>query len=103
MPVATEENIGTDMKRVRFAATPPLPSYLVALGVGPFDVVEGGVAGRNSTTLRYITPKGRGAEARYAVKTTPALLDLLEDYFGHPYPFAKIDSMVIPVPWKMSG
>ncbi|HJW57336.1 MAG TPA: M1 family metallopeptidase [Burkholderiaceae bacterium] len=97
MPVATEENIGTDMKRVRFAATPPLPSYLVALGVGPFDVVEGGVAGRNNTTLRYITPKGRGAEARYAVKTTPALLNLLEDYFGRPYPFAKIDSMVIPV------
>jgi len=34
------------MKKVAFAATKPLPSYLVAFGVGPFDIVDGGRAGR---------------------------------------------------------
>ncbi|MEN3293451.1 MAG: hypothetical protein V7642_2704 [Burkholderiales bacterium] len=97
MEAVSEENVGADMKRVRFAKTLPLPTYLVALGVGPFDVVDGGVAGRNNTPLRYITPKGRGVEARYAAKITPQLLSHLEDYFGRPYPYSKLDSMVIPV------
>ncbi|MEK7738389.1 MAG: M1 family aminopeptidase [Pseudomonadota bacterium] len=82
---------------MEFATTPPLSSYLVAFGVGPFDVVDGGSAGKNRVPLRYITPKGRGAEAAYAAQVTPDLLVLLEEYFGRPYPFAKLDSMVIPV------
>lgn len=96
-PVLGEEDVGADMKRIRFATTPPLPSYLVALGVGPFDVVDGGTAGRNKIPLRYITPKGRGGEVGYAAKATPQLLGLLEEYFGRPYPYAKLDSMAIPV------
>jgi alanyl aminopeptidase len=96
-PIASETKVGTDMKRVQFATTKPLPSYLIALGVGPFDVVDGGVAGRNNTKLRYLTPKGRGAEAAYAAKVTPQILTILEDYFGRPYPFEKLDSLAIPV------
>lgn len=93
----SEENIGNDMKRVKFAPTLPLPSYLVAVGVGPFDVVDGGVAGKNRVPVRYITPKGRGNEARYAAEVTPRLVELLEDYFGQPYPYTKLDSMAIPI------
>jgi cytosol alanyl aminopeptidase len=93
----SEENIGNDMKRVRFAPTLPLPTYLVAVGAGPFDVVDGGVAGKNRVPLRYITPKGRGSEARYAAEVTPRLIELLEDYFGQPYPYSKLDSLAIPI------
>jgi alanyl aminopeptidase len=82
--------------RHRFAESRPLPSYLVALAVGPWDVVDGGVAGKKRTPLRYLTPKGRGAEARYAKQITPRILELLEDYFGTPYPFEKLDSITIP-------
>ncbi len=35
------------MKKVLFERTKPLPSYLIALGVGPFDIVPAGTAGRN--------------------------------------------------------
>lgn len=96
-PILAEDAAGAGMKRVRFATTPPLPTYLVALGVGPFDVVDGGTAGMNQTRLRYIVPRGRAAEARYARATTPRLLALLETYFGRAYPYAKLDSMVIPI------
>ena len=82
--------------RHEFSETKPLASYLVALAVGPFDVVEGGTAGRNHTPLRYVTPRGRGAEARYAAAVTPKLLELLEEYFDMPYPFEKLDSVAIP-------
>jgi alanyl aminopeptidase len=85
------------MKRVRFAPTPPLPSYLVAFAVGPFDVVDGGRAGKKGTPLRYIVPKGRAGELAWAKETTPKLLDQLEDYFGQPYPFDKLDAVAIPV------
>lgn len=95
-PVAEESVAGSGMKRVQFARTQALPSYLVAFAVGPFDVVDGGVAGRNGTRLRYIVPKGRGAETRYAQTVTPKLLEILEEYFGTPYPFDKLDSVVIP-------
>ena len=82
--------------RHEFAQTKPLPSYLVALAVGPFEVVDGGSAGARQTPLRYLTQKGRAAEARYAKEVTPRLLELLEDYFGMPYPFEKLDAVSIP-------
>jgi alanyl aminopeptidase len=84
------------MVRHEFAESKPLPSYLVALAVGPFDVLEGGTAGRKRTPLRYLALRGRGEEARYAKSVTPRLLEALEDYFGTPYPFEKLDSITIP-------
>ena len=85
------------MKRVRFAPTPPLPSYLVAFAVGPFDVVDGGKAGKKGTPLRYLVPRGRAGEVGFVKEATPKLLEQLEDYFGQPYPFAKLDAVAIPV------
>ncbi len=87
---------GSTWRRHAFAPTPPLPSYLVALAVGPFDVVDGGRAGVRGTPLRYLAPRGRGAQMRYAREVTPRLLELMESYFGIPYPFDKLDSVVIP-------
>ena len=82
--------------RHEFRRTAPLPAYLVALAVGPFEVLDGGAAGRRQTKLRYFAPKGRAAEARFAAEATPRLLELLEDYFGSPYPFQKLDAVAIP-------
>jgi cytosol alanyl aminopeptidase len=95
-PSTSEESTGRGTKRVSFAQTKPLPSYLVAFGVGPFDVVEGG-ATRNGTPLRVVVSNGRGGDVQYTVDTTPKVLALLEDYFGIPYPFEKLDSLAIPL------
>jgi alanyl aminopeptidase len=83
------------MKVVRFAETRPLPSYLVALAVGPFDVVDAGKVGE--TPLRIIVPHGRGADAKFAVESVPRQLSLLERYFGIPYPYPKLDSISMRV------
>ncbi len=92
------EPLSHGMKRVRFAQTAPLPSYLVAFGVGPFDVVDGGTVGRRALPLRYIVPRGQGVQTRYAREITPRLIDILEDYLDQPYPFDKLDALAIPVP-----
>jgi len=76
--------------------TKPLPTYLVALGVGPFDVVPVGKAGAHDTPLRILALAGKGDEAGYARQALPAILEHLESYFGIPYPYAKLDSMTIP-------
>ncbi|HYL88255.1 MAG TPA: M1 family metallopeptidase [Burkholderiales bacterium] len=82
--------------RHEFAQTKPLPTYLVAMAVGPFEVVDGGTAGAKKTRLRYLTQKGRADEAKWAKEVTPKLLESLEDYFGIPYPFEKLDAVSIP-------
>jgi len=75
-------------KTVSFAATPALPSYLIAVAAGPFEMVP--IEGM-SIPANVVVPQGKSALADYAVETTPALLDFLEDYFGEPYPFEKLD------------
>ncbi|MGB8339844.1 MAG: M1 family metallopeptidase [Burkholderiales bacterium] len=95
-PQLAEAKLPNNGKRLSFAPTPPLPAYLIAMAIGPFDVVDGGTAGMKKTPLRYLTPKGRGAEARYARENTPRILELLENYFGTAYPYEKLDSVTIP-------
>ncbi len=80
-----------------FAESKPMPSYLVAFAVGPFEFVDAGRAGRNKTPLRVITPRGKAEEARYAVEITGKVLEELEAYFGLPYSYEKLDSIAIPL------
>lgn len=97
-PVISETPLAEGMKRVRFAPTRPLPSYLIAFGVGPFDIVDAGKAGRKATPIRIITPKGQAALARYAAEVTPRILELSEEYTGIAHPYAKFDSLAVPWP-----
>ena len=96
MSIESEKAGSNGSRVIRFKKTPPLPSYLVALGVGPFDYVDGGRAGRNKTPIRIITPRGKASQARFAISTTKPLLELLEAYFGMPFPFEKLDQLAIP-------
>jgi alanyl aminopeptidase len=95
-PVAAETPLPGGKKRVEFAPTKPLPSYLVAFGVGPFDIVDAGKTHRG-TPVRIVALAHRGPDAAYAAKTSAKLIDLLEDYFGMPYPYAKMDMLAIPI------
>ena len=79
-----------------FAVSKPLPSYLLAVAIGPLDVVDIGRIGRNGTPARIIVPRGQASKTAHARKTIPLLLDWLEDYFDMAYPYAKLDSVAIP-------
>ncbi|MBS1872234.1 MAG: M1 family metallopeptidase [Acidobacteria bacterium] len=84
-------------KIVKFATTRPLPAYLVAFAVGPFDVVDLGRAGQRSTPMRIVMPKGHAGEAQFASESLPQLMAELETYFGMPFPYPKLDSVVMPI------
>jgi alanyl aminopeptidase len=100
-PVVQEEMLDGGLKRVRFATTPPLPTYLLAFAVGPLDVVEAPPippSGPRARALpfRGAAVRGRGPELAYALERTPPLLEALEAYFGSEYPFAKLDVIAVP-------
>lgn len=97
--VAAERAEPDGMKAVTMEETKPLPSYLVALVVGPFELIDGGRAGRGQTPIRFIVPRGRGAETRYARAVTPRIVDELEKFFATPFPYDKLDVAVVPRFW----
>ncbi|AKJ07046.1 alanyl aminopeptidase [Archangium gephyra] len=97
-PVESEQPGPDGWKTVRFRPTPPLPSEVVAFAVGPFETVDAAPAGQKRTPVRIVVPRGRTAEAAYAAQATPPLLGLLEDYFGIPYPYEKLDVLALPQP-----
>jgi len=83
-------------KRITFAPTRPLPSYLVAFAVGPFEIADAG-SSRTGVPIRILAPRGKRAHAALAVEVVPRALALLEDYFDFPYPYDKLDFVPIPV------
>jgi len=95
-PITSEKPDGDGMKTVVFAETKPLPSYLVAFAVGPFEALD---AGKTSTgaPIRIVFPHGRAADAAYPAKVTAELLTRLENYFGTPYPYPKLDMLAVSV------
>jgi len=95
-PQVRETPLDAKTKRVELAVSKPLPSYLVAFGVGPFDIVDAGKT-RRGTPVRMVTLARRGPDAAYAAQTTPRLVELAEDWFGAPYPYEKLDMLTIPL------
>ena len=96
-----ETDAGDGMKRIRYATTLALPTYLLAFAVGPLDVVEAPAIAPNGVRTRAlpfrgVAAHGRGAELAYALEKTPQLLTELETYFGTEYPYDKLDIIAVP-------
>lgn len=111
MPVESQETMSDGRTYVHFEQTRPLPSYLVAMAVGPFDVVEaprarlGEAAGSTTSfrgyppsdvALRVIVPKGKSRWAGQATRLAGPLLDQVADYMAMPVPFPKLDFISVP-------
>lgn len=90
-----------ELDRLDFRTTEQLPSYLLAVAVGHFDVVEAPDIAPNEwrktpLSLRAVTTKGRGKEASYALAHTGEILAKLEAYTGIGYPYDKLDIIAVP-------
>ncbi len=83
-----------DRVRIAFRETPPLPTYLVALVAGPLaSVPEQTVRG---VPVRTWSVPEKAALAAFGQEVAQAVLPRLEDYFGIPYAFGKLDQVGIP-------
>lgn len=95
--VERETDEADGMKRVDFAVTPPLPSYLVAFVVGPFEVVSAGSAA--NTPIRFVVPRGRSAELGWSKEIAPKVVQALVDWAALDYPYGRLDIAVVPRFW----
>ncbi|WP_430391244.1 M1 family metallopeptidase [Dyella sp. 20L07] len=96
-----EEAAGEGWKTLTFSTTKPLPTYLVAFGVGPWDVVKGPDISATPyrtqvTELRGIAAKGEGHRMQHVLSETPSIIHALEDYYGFGYPWDKLDLLAAP-------
>jgi aminopeptidase N len=96
-PAVSETDVGDGMKLVRFAETRPLPSYLVAFAVGPWQTVDLGPVGRQPTPMRIVVPKGRATEVAFAARAYPQLFEQMERWFDIVHPYPKLDHIAIPL------
>lgn len=97
----TDTTVKGAMTTHRFAPTKPLPTYLVAIGVGPFDIagttIPANAVRKTPLEFRVIGTKGQAPRMETTLKETPKIVAILEDYFQIPYPYEKLDFIASPV------
>jgi aminopeptidase N len=83
--------------RIRFAETPPLPTYLFAFAAGKFSIETATRGARTFRMFHRETDTAKVANNRDAVfDLHAAALDWLERYTGIPYPWGKFDFLLVP-------
>ena len=95
-PILSEAPAGDGMKTVKFKTSKPMPSYLVAIAVGPLETVD--IEGM-SVPGRIVTVKGQKHLTGEVQRVAAPLLSALEAYFGRPYPYEKLDLLALPEFW----
>jgi aminopeptidase N len=93
MPVAQEETVTPDLKKVTFASTPKMSSYLFVLTTGELERLTTQADG---TTIGVVTTLGKSEHGRFALENAAKLLAYYNEYFGVKYPLPKLDLIAVP-------
>jgi aminopeptidase N len=92
-PIVKKKQLADGRSLVHFAPTPKMSTYLLFFGLGDFERATTRVDG---TQLGVITKRGALPQARFALDSSKAVLREFNDYFGVPYPLAKLDNIAAP-------
>jgi aminopeptidase N len=84
----------------RFEPTRPLPTYLVAMDTGPFlhptSQVPADPQRATPLPLGVVATRAQAGKLDFVLAQTPPIVELLEAYFGQPFPFPKLDQIASP-------
>ena len=83
-------------RRYEFEDTQPLSTYLIAFAAGPFVTVDGPEVNGSPTRLFTRSSKLNEVEAEPIFSMHRRSLEWLERYFDQPYPFGKLDIVLLP-------
>ncbi|HWR34457.1 MAG TPA: M1 family metallopeptidase [Clostridia bacterium] len=78
---------------IKFATTPKMSTYLVALLVGDWKCLGDEVDG---IPLRVCAVPGKEQMGKYALDATKAVVSYFNKYYGIKYPFGKLDQIALP-------
>lgn len=93
MPVTREEMLEPNLKRVAFAPTPKMSTYLFVLTVGELERITAEAEG---VTIGVVATTGKAAKGQFALESAVKLLARFNDYFGVKYPLPKLDLIAVP-------
>ena len=93
MPVVASTPAGAGLKKVQFATSPRMSTYLVALIAGDMASIQSH-AGR--TQLAAWAPSGEEKQGDYALSVETLVLPYYNAYFGVKFPLPKLDMIAIP-------
>ena len=93
MPIAAQETLAGGLKRVQFAESPKMSSYLLFFGSGDFERVSRMVDG---VDVGVVVKRGDTTQAQYALDAAAHILPYYENYFGTKYPLPKLDLVAGP-------
>src|SRR3954468_9449696 len=93
MPVVREEPLEPGLKRVAFAPTPKMSTYLFVLTVGELERIT---AEADGVTIGIVATTGKAAKGQFALDSAAKLLAWFNDYFGVKYPLPKLDLIAVP-------
>jgi len=96
MPEANERALPDGRREVEFAESPAMPSYLLAVAVGPFALVDAGTVGRAKVPVRVAALADEAEHVAVVARTLPAIVDALERYTDDALPWPKLDLVVVP-------
>jgi aminopeptidase N len=92
-PIVATTPVGSDRKRVLFAPTPKMSTYLVVLCAGDFDHLS---ATADGVKLGVYVPHGEGPQGAYALHVMQQLMPYYDAYYGVHFPIPKLDTIAIP-------
>jgi len=93
MPITATQMLPGNLKRVHFATTPKMSTYLLFYGVGNFERAHRDVEG---VDVGVVVKRGDLASAEYALNAAADILPYYNRYFGTPYPLPKLDLIAGP-------
>ncbi|KXN70060.1 leukotriene A4 hydrolase N-terminal domain-containing protein, partial [Conidiobolus coronatus NRRL 28638] len=91
MNAISEENIEENLKRVSFATTPIISTYLLAFIAAELDYIEAFTTVGTPIPCRVYAPKGTAQQGKFSLDICTRTLDLFNTVFGSPYPLPKMD------------
>lgn len=100
-PQVSVTKVAGGLEKHQLEPTKPLPTYLVAVDTGPFVHKTGMIApdAERSAPMPYgaVATQAQADKMGYVMAETPRIVSLLENYFGEPFPFPKLDQIGTPI------
>ena len=92
-PVASADALPGGTRRTRFVPTPPMATYLLYLGIGPFEEIAGP---RTDPKVILAAAPGASRDGRFALEQATRAVDYFAKYYGEPYPLPKLHLLALP-------
>ncbi len=93
-PEVERESLADGRVRIRFADTMKMSTYLAAWVVGRLELSD--PADARGVSVRIVHVPGKGHLTSFGAEVSVHSLNWFADYYGIPYPEAKLDNVAIP-------